>query len=108
MTPRGWAVLTVAALAVAAVATAWARVPWHTLAAPRGDQFAALRELPAAAVDRGRLFHHALRPAAYGSMAVALIVALVLATSLGGLAEARGTSWAPGHDRPLSGPSTTR
>ena len=78
MTPRGWAVLTVAALAVAAVATAWARVPWHTLAAPRGDQFAALRELPAAAVDRGRLFHHALRPAAYGSMAVALIVALVL------------------------------
>ena len=30
---------------------------------------------------------------------------LVLATTLGGLAEARGSSWAPGQDRPLSGPS---
>ena len=33
-------------------------------------------------------------------------VLLVLATGLGGLADARGTSWAPGQDRPLSGPST--
>ena len=32
-------------------------------------------------------------------------VLLVLATGLGGLAESRGTSWAPGQDRPLSGPS---
>jgi hypothetical protein len=32
-------------------------------------------------------------------------VLLVLATSLGALAEARGSSWAPGHDRPFSGPS---
>jgi len=31
---------------------------------------------------------------------------LVLATSLGALAEARGSSWAPGHDRPFSGPTT--
>jgi hypothetical protein len=31
-------------------------------------------------------------------------VLLVLATGLGGLAESRGTSWSPGHDRPLSGP----
>jgi hypothetical protein len=30
-------------------------------------------------------------------------VGLVLATGLGGLAESRGTSWAPGEDRPLSG-----
>jgi hypothetical protein len=33
-------------------------------------------------------------------------VLLVLATGLGGLAEARGASWTPGEDRPLSGPST--
>ena len=33
-------------------------------------------------------------------------VLLVLATGLGGLAEARGTSWSPGHNRPLSGPTT--
>jgi hypothetical protein len=33
-------------------------------------------------------------------------VLLVLATGLGGFAEARGTSWSPGQDRPLSGPTT--
>ena len=33
-------------------------------------------------------------------------VLLVLATGLGGLAESRGTSWSPGDDRPLSGPTT--
>jgi hypothetical protein len=33
-------------------------------------------------------------------------VLLVLATGLGGLAESRGTSWSPGSDRPLSGPTT--
>jgi serine/threonine protein kinase len=32
-------------------------------------------------------------------------VLLVLATGLGGLAESRGTSWSPGNDRPLSGPT---
>jgi hypothetical protein len=37
---------------------------------------------------------------------VVSFVLLVLATGLGGLAEARGSSWTPGHDRPLSGPST--
>jgi hypothetical protein len=37
---------------------------------------------------------------------VVSFVLLVLATGLGGLAEARGSSWAPGHDRPLSGPTT--
>jgi STE24 endopeptidase len=77
MTPRGWAVLTLAAVTVAALATAWARVPWHTLAAPRGDQLAALKELPADAVARGRAFHRDLRPASYGSMAVGLLVALL-------------------------------
>jgi hypothetical protein len=33
-------------------------------------------------------------------------VLLVLATGLGALADARGSSWAPGHDRPFSGPTT--
>jgi serine/threonine protein kinase len=32
-------------------------------------------------------------------------VLLVLATGLGGLADAHGTSWSPGTDRPLSGPT---
>jgi STE24 endopeptidase len=78
MTPRGWAVLALVALAVAVTATAWARVPWHTLAAPRTDQLAALHELPADAVAKGRSFHRELRPSSYGSMAVALAIALVL------------------------------
>jgi STE24 endopeptidase len=77
MTPRGWAVLTLAVCAVAALATAWARVPWHTLAAPRTDQLAALHELPADAVAKGRAFHRDLRPATYGSMLVALAIAVV-------------------------------
>lgn len=37
-------------------------------------------------------------------LAVAFVL-LVLATALGALAEAEGTSWSPGQDRPLSGPS---
>jgi hypothetical protein len=36
---------------------------------------------------------------------VVTFVLLVLATGLGGLAEARGSSWAPAKDRPLSGPT---
>jgi hypothetical protein len=36
----------------------------------------------------------------------ATFVLLVLATGLGALAEARGASWSPGEDRPLSGPTT--
>jgi STE24 endopeptidase len=78
MTPRGWAVLTLVVLGAAVIATAWARVPWHTLAAPRTDQLAALHELPSDAVAKGRAFHRELRPPTYGSMAAALAIALVL------------------------------
>ncbi len=49
-----------------------------------------------------------VNPAARGWklwLAVAFVV-VVLATSLGALAESRGTSWTPGQDRPLSGPTT--
>ncbi|HKT03028.1 MAG TPA: M48 family metallopeptidase [Rugosimonospora sp.] len=78
MTPRGWAVLALVLLAAAVIVTAWLRVPWHDLAAPRSDQLAALRELPADGVAKGRAFHRDLRPATYGSMVVALVVALLL------------------------------
>jgi hypothetical protein len=37
---------------------------------------------------------------------VVTFVLLVLATGLGALAESRGSSWAPAHDRPLSGTTT--
>jgi STE24 endopeptidase len=54
------------------------RVPWSTAPAPRADQLAALGDLPADAVAKGRAFHAALRPSIYGALAVALVVALVL------------------------------
>ena len=46
--------------------------------APRADQLAALRDLPADQVARGRAFHAALRPGGYAALAVGLLVALAL------------------------------
>src|SRR4051794_18219524 len=91
-TPRIWAALALAALAVAIAVVAAVRVPWSTPPAPRADQLAALRELPADAVARGRAFHAALRPGSYASMLLGLLVALVLGlTPLGArLVEAVG------------------
>ncbi|MEU2614853.1 M48 family metallopeptidase [Micromonospora sp. NPDC007271] len=97
MTPRGWALLTLAGLVVALVVTAALLVPWHRPPAPRADQLAALRSLPVDQVARGRAFHAALRPAGYASLAVGLLVALALGlTPLGSrLVELAG--------RPLGG-----
>ncbi|MGC9667265.1 M48 family metallopeptidase [Planosporangium sp. 12N6] len=78
MTPRWWAtVVLVALLAGLALVTAL-RVPWSGPPAPRADQLAALRELPADAVARGRAFQAALRPGTYGAMVIGLVVALAL------------------------------
>ncbi|MEU8192136.1 M48 family peptidase, partial [Micromonospora carbonacea] len=44
MTPRGWAVLTLAGLTVALVVAVALLVPWHRPPAPRADQLAALRD----------------------------------------------------------------
>jgi STE24 endopeptidase len=85
MTPRGWAVLTLVGLVAALVVVTVLLVPWHRPPAPRADQLAALRELPAAEVARGRAFHAALRPGGYGALLIGLIAALVLGlTPLGG------------------------
>ncbi|MGC1210669.1 MAG: M48 family metallopeptidase [Micromonospora sp.] len=78
MSPRGWAVLTLAGLVVALVVAGAVLIPWHRPPAPRADQLAALRALPVDQVARGRSFHAALRPAAYSALAVGLLVALVL------------------------------
>src|SRR4051812_45836361 len=78
MGSRAWAAVTLGLLLVAAVAVAWVRVPWSAPPAPRADQLAALRDLPADAVARGRALHGALRPGSYGSLVVGLVVALVL------------------------------
>jgi len=65
-------------LVVALVVVAAIRVPWSAPPAPRSDQLAALRDLPADAVAKGRAFHTALRPGAYGALLLGLIVALIL------------------------------
>jgi STE24 endopeptidase len=76
--PRGWAVLAFGVLVVAAGAVAAARVPWVAPPAPRADQVAAMRDLPADTVARGRAFHAALRPGSYAGLLLGLLMALVL------------------------------
>ncbi|SCL37680.1 STE24 endopeptidase [Micromonospora rhizosphaerae] len=78
MSPRGWAVLTLAGLVVTLVVASALLIPWHRPPAPRADQLAALRDLPVDQVARGRAFHAALRPAGYTALVVGLLVALAL------------------------------
>lgn len=85
MTSRAWAAATLAGLVIALVVVVALLVPWHRPPAPRADQLAALRELPATQVAQGRAFHAALRPGVLGNLAVGLAVALLLGlTPLGG------------------------
>jgi STE24 endopeptidase len=78
MSPRLWAVLALAGLAVVLVALAATIIPWSRPPAPRADQLAALGQLPADQVARARAFHADLRPGSYGAMAVGLVGALIL------------------------------
>lgn len=78
MGPRGWALVALGVLIGAVAVVAAVRIPWTAPPAPRGDQMAALRDLPADAVARGRAFHSALRPGSYGALLLGLGVALVL------------------------------
>ncbi|MGW3784058.1 M48 family metallopeptidase [Micromonospora chokoriensis] len=78
MTPRGWALLALAGLTVALVVIAALLIPWHRPPAPRADQLAALRDLPAEQVAKGREFRAALRPGSYTALAVGLLIALAL------------------------------
>jgi STE24 endopeptidase len=78
MTPRTWAVVTFIGLAVAVLLVALLLVPWHRPPAPRAEQVAALREFPAAEVDRGRALRADLRPGRYGALLIGLAVALLL------------------------------
>ncbi|WP_328466960.1 M48 family metallopeptidase [Actinoplanes sp. NBC_00393] len=75
---RGWAIgAFVVLLAVLAVFAALA-VPWQRAPAPRADQLAALDQLPADQVAKGRAFHGELRPGNYLGLALGLLVALAL------------------------------
>jgi STE24 endopeptidase len=78
VSPRLWAAGALVVLLVALIGFATATVPWHRAPAPRADQLAALGQLPADQVARSRAFHAELRPASYGGMLLALLVALAL------------------------------
>ncbi|MEV4121175.1 M48 family metalloprotease [Micromonospora sp. NPDC049645] len=85
MTPRGWALLALAGLTVALVVLTALLIPWHRPPAPRADQLAALGDLPAEQVAKGREFRAALRPGGYAALAAGLLIALALGlTPLGG------------------------
>jgi STE24 endopeptidase len=89
MTPRWWAAAALVALLAALAVIVALRVPWGSPPAPRADQLAALRELPADAVVHGRAFRAALRPGMYGAMAIGLVVTLVLGLTPLGAAAVR-------------------
>ncbi|MEU1748828.1 M48 family metalloprotease [Micromonospora arida] len=78
MTPRGWALLTLAGLTIVLVVLAALLIPWHRPPAPRADQLAALGDLPAEQVAKGREFRAALRPGGYAALAIGLLIALAL------------------------------
>lgn len=78
MSPRGWALLTLAALVTVLLVVVAVLIPWSRPPAPRADQLAALRDLPAEQVTRAREFRSALRPGGWGAVAVGLLVALLL------------------------------
>lgn len=75
---RVWAAGTLVVLLAVLAVVAWQMIPWHRPPAPRADQLAALEQLPADQVARGRAFHADLRPGSYASMLLTLIVALVV------------------------------
>jgi STE24 endopeptidase len=74
----GWAGLSLGVLLLGLAVAGWWLVPWSRPAAPRADQLAALDELPAAVVARGRRLRAALRRPGYGSLGLGLVVVLVL------------------------------
>lgn len=78
MSARAWALVAFGVLVVALAVTTWLTVPWPRPPAPRVDQLAALADLPAEQVAKGKEFRSALRPGSYGALALGLLVALVL------------------------------
>jgi STE24 endopeptidase len=81
---RGSAALVLVVLVAAIVLLAVLFVPWDRPPAPRADQLAALAELPAEQVDRGRALRAALRLPSYGSLLLGLAVALGLGLTRAG------------------------
>lgn len=78
MTPNGWALVTLVALAIGLAVAAITLVPWRFPRPTRADRAAALSDVPADVVTRGRALHAALRPSSYGSLLAGLAASLLL------------------------------
>lgn len=97
MDPTGWALAALVALAAGLAVAAIALVPWGVPRPRRDGVAAALGDLPADLVTRGRALHAALRPSTYGSMVAGLAVPLLLGLTPAG---ARIVAWVA---RPFGG-----
>jgi STE24 endopeptidase len=78
MTVRGWAWLSLIVLLAALAIVALVMVPWHRPPAPRSDQLAALAQLPADRVAKGRQLHDEMRWVTYPGMVIGVVFALLL------------------------------
>ena len=78
MTPRGAAVLTLIGLTLLMAGLVVFTVPWGVSAPSRAAQLAAVADLPAEQVAKGKEFHAALRPSGYAALLLGLAVALAL------------------------------
>ncbi len=78
MTPNGWALVTLVALAIGLALAAVTLVPWRVPRPSSAARAAALNDVPADVVTRGRALHAALRPSSYGSLLAGLAAALLL------------------------------
>ncbi|MQA26533.1 MAG: M48 family metalloprotease [Micromonosporaceae bacterium] len=78
MTPRGAAILALVGLAAVMAGLVVFAVPWSVAAPSRAAQLAAVADLPADQVAKGKEFHSALRPSGYAGLLLGLAVALAL------------------------------
>ena len=90
MTPTWWALVALVVLCIALAVAAITLVPWRVPSPTRGNRAAALRDVPAGVVTKGRALHAALRPSSYGSLLAGLVVALLLGSTPAG---ARIVAW---------------
>src|SRR6476620_12044525 len=78
VTPTSWALVALVALGLVLTGAAITLVPWRVPGPSRAERAAALGDVPAGVVTRGRALHAALRPSSYGSLLVGLVVPLLL------------------------------
>jgi STE24 endopeptidase len=90
VTSKGWAVVALVVLAIGLAVAAMTLVPRRVPRPSSAARAAALSDVPADVVTRGRALHAALRPSSYGSLLAGLAAALLLGLTPAG---ARIVAW---------------